>query len=98
MTDGEINRAVAESVSASFECSVVIVKDYCNSYDAIMPLVKALKKGREYRFAEKLLETTNLGWQSRNGYAHIGDCYSAITATPRQLCEAYLAVGGVYYE
>jgi len=116
MTDGEINRAVADIVGwtqireceDSFFQGLLVgvrgdgvgmaVPDYCNSYDAIMPLVKALKKGREYRFAEKLLETTNLGWQSRNGYAHIGDCYSAITATPRQLCEAYLAVGGMYYE
>ena len=95
MTDQEINRVVAESVSASFGCSVVIEKDYCNSYDAILPLVKALKKGRENQFAEKLLDLVypddaDTDWE----LVHISACHALITATPRQLCEAYLAVGG----
>jgi hypothetical protein len=94
VTDQEINRAVAESLSASFGCSVVIEKDYCNSYDAIMPLVKALKKGREDRFAEELFFEVHPDDKMRNGYLHIAYCHALITATPRQLCEAYLAVGG----
>ena len=97
MTDQEINRAVAESVSASFGCSVVIEKDYCNSYDAIMPLVKALRNGRENRFAEKLVESVypeaaNTSWE----LIHSAFLHAIITATPRQLCEAYLAVGGAH--
>jgi hypothetical protein len=73
-----------------------LVPDYCNSYDAIMPLVKALKKGREQRFVEKLTHMVypdegNKDWV----LIHISSCHALITATPRQLCEAYLAVGGV---
>jgi hypothetical protein len=93
MNDQEINRAVAESVSALFGWPVVIENDYCNSYDAIMPLVKALKKGRENRFADHLFKAVFpneyiKGWM----FTHMMHAY--ITATPRQLCEAYLAVGG----
>ena len=69
------------------------IPDYCNSYDAIMPLVKALKKGRENRFADHLFKSVFpneyvKGWM----FTHMMHEY--ITATPRQLCEAYLAVGG----
>jgi hypothetical protein len=73
----------------------ILMPDYCNSYDAIIPLVKALKKGREERFVEHLLDLlfpddSNTDWE----LIHISACHALITATPRQLCEAYLAVGG----
>jgi hypothetical protein len=93
VTDQEINRAVAESLSASFGCSVVIEKDYCNSYDAIMPLVKALKKGREGRFMEFLFKLV-YPHEYQAEYVYIHCIHEMLTATPRQLCEAYLAVGG----
>jgi hypothetical protein len=97
MTDQEINRAVAESVSASFGCLVVIQKDYCNSYDAIMPLVKALKGMQRNRFADHLFKavfpnTYIQGWM----FTHMMHEY--ITATPRQLCEAYLRTVGKWSE
>jgi hypothetical protein len=72
------------------------VPDYCNSYDAIMPLVKALRKGKENRFIHALgidvLKICPLAgdvWMAQEY-----DCHQMLTATPRQLCEAYLAVGG----
>jgi hypothetical protein len=73
----------------------ILMPDYCNSYDAIMPLVKALKKGREERFVEKLMdaicpEDSGRHWE----VAYKCECHALFTATPRQLCEAYLAVGG----
>jgi len=71
--------------------------DYCNSYDAIMPLVKALKKGREERFVGRLEELALPMSPTSDGgvwRADKGECHALITATPRQLCEAYLAVGG----
>ncbi len=68
--------------------------DFANSYDAITPLVKALKKGREDRFAEELFFEVHPDDKMRNGYLHIAYCHALITATPRQLCQAYLAVGG----
>lgn len=72
------------------------VPDFANSYDAIMPLVKALRNGRENRFAEKLVESVypeaaNTSWE----LIHSAFLHALVTATPRQLCEAYLAVGGV---
>jgi hypothetical protein len=69
--------------------------DYCNSYDAIMPLVKALKNGMENHFADKLVEAVLMRRPShRDLYVPISCTHALITATPRQLCEAYLAVGG----
>jgi hypothetical protein len=70
------------------------IPDYCNSYDAIMPLVKALKKGRENHFADKLIDTVHPDVFIYDNYIHTAYCHALITATPRQLCEAYLAVGG----
>jgi len=75
-------------------CPTILMPDYCNSHDAILPLVKALKKGREDRFADHLFKAVFpdhyvKGWM----FTHMMHEY--ITATPRQLCEAYLAVGGV---
>jgi hypothetical protein len=73
----------------------ILMPNYCNSYDAIMPLVKALKKGREDRFAEKLVEAVLMRRPSHTDlYVPISCTHTLITATPRQLCEAYLAVGG----
>jgi hypothetical protein len=69
------------------------VPDFANSYDAIMPLVKALKGMQRNRFADHLFKAVFpdhyvKGWM----FTHMMHAY--ITATPRQLCEAYLAVGG----
>jgi hypothetical protein len=96
VTDQEINRAVAESVSASFGCSVVIEKDYCNSYDAIMPLVKALDGTLKMKFIHALgLDVLKICPLAGDVWmAQEYDCHQMLTATPRQLCEAYLAVGG----
>ena len=67
--------------------------DYCNSYDAVMPLVKALKGMQRNRFADHLFKAVFpneyiKGWM----FTHMMHEY--ITATPRQLCEVYLAVEG----
>jgi hypothetical protein len=103
MNDIELNQAVAYAAGWMYhdgwhspsgeepDC----LPDFANSYDAIMPLVKALKKGREQRFVEKLVnsvypESANINWQ----LIHVAYLHALITATPRQLCEAYLAVGG----
>ena len=74
--------------------------DYCNSYDAIMPLVRALRKGKENRFIHALgLDVLKICPLSGDIWmAQEYDCHQMITATPRQLCEAYLAVGGMYHE
>ena len=71
------------------------VPDFANSYDAIIPLVRALKKGREERFVEKLLDLLHPDEAGNDWFfVHLYTCHALITATPRQLCEAYLAVGG----
>jgi hypothetical protein len=70
------------------------VPDFANSYEAIMPLVKTLKKGRENRFAQKLYSLIYPDFGTDWEILHVSGCHDLITATPRQLCEAYLAVGG----
>jgi hypothetical protein len=72
------------------------VPDFANSYNAILPLLRALKKGRENRFVEKLIDTVHPDVCIHDNYIHIAYCHALITATPRQLCEVYLAVGGAY--
>jgi hypothetical protein len=81
-----------ESITA-FDACGSHPPDYCNSYDAIMPLVKALKKGRENRFMEFLFKLV-YPHEYQAEYVYIHSIHDLITATPRQLCEAYLAVGG----
>lgn len=102
MNDIELNQAVAHAAGWMYhdgwhspageepDC----LPDFANSYDAIMPLVKALKRGREERFAEELFFEVHPDAKMRNGYLHVAYLHALITATPRQLCEAYLAVGG----
>jgi hypothetical protein len=92
----ETNRRLIGTVSGPWSTESSGPPDYCNSYDAIMPLVKALNKGREEGFVDKLMrviypEEDGVAW--RVAY-HRTECHALITATPRQLCEAYLAVGG----
>lgn len=71
----------------------ILMPDYCNSYDAIMPLVKALRKGREGRFMEFLFKLV-YPHEYQAEYVYIHCIHEMLTSTPRQLCEAYLAVGG----
>ncbi len=71
------------------------IPNYCNSYDEILPLVKALKNGREERFMEKLLDLVYPDSEGADwDLIHTSACHDLITATPHQLCEAYLAVRG----
>ena len=69
--------------------------DFANYYDEIMPLVKALKKGREGRFMEFLFKLV-YPHEYQGEYVYIHCIHEMLTATPRQLCEVYLAVGGDY--
>ena len=73
-----------------------MVPDYCNSYDAIMPLVKGLDGTLKMRFIHVLgLDVLKICPLAGDVWmAHEYDCHQMLTATPRQLCEAYLAVGG----
>ena len=100
MTNEEINRAVAYAAGWMYHDGwhgpngeADCLPDFANSYDAIMPLVKALKKGRENRFADHLFKAVFPHSHIR-GWMFTRDMHEFITATPRQLCEAYLAVGG----
>ena len=103
MNDTELNQAVAYAAGWMYYDGwhspageePYRLPDFANSYDAIMPLVRSLKKGREERFVEKLLDLVypdenDTDWE----LIHISACHALITATPRQLCEVYLAVGG----
>ncbi len=103
MNDTELNQAVAYAAGWMYhdgwhsptgeepDC----LPDFANSYDAILPLVKALKNGKESRFIHKLVmaiypEQPDFECM----YIFTQTAHQAMTATPRQLCEAYLAVGG----
>jgi hypothetical protein len=72
------------------------VPDYCNSYDAIMPLVKALDGTLKMKFIHALgLDVLKICPLAGDVWmAQEYDCHAMLTAAPRQLCEAYLAVGG----
>jgi len=75
----------------------ILLPDYCNSYDAIIPLVKALDGTLKIKFIHTLgLDVLKICPLARDFWmAQEYDCHALIIATPRQLCEAYLAVGGV---
>ncbi len=102
MNDIELNRAVAKAAGWVYQNGWEApngdrpykLPDFANYYDEILPLVKALKNGRENRFVEKLIEVVHPDVCIRDNYIHTAYCHALITATPRQLCEAYLAVGG----
>jgi hypothetical protein len=72
------------------------IPDYCNSYDAIIPLVKALDGTLKMKFIRTLgLDVLKICPLAGDVWmAQEYDCHAMLTATPRQLCEAYLAVGG----
>ena len=101
MNDTELNQAVAYAAGWMYYDGwhspageePYRLPDFANSYDAIMPLVKALKGMQRNRFADHLFKAVFpdhyvKGWM----FTHM--IHALITASPRQLCETYLAVGG----
>ncbi len=103
MNDIELNQAVAYAAGWMYHDGwhgpngeADCLPDFCNDYNAIMPLVKTLDGTLKMKFIHTLgldvLKICPLAgdiWMAQEY-----DCHQMLTATPRQLCEAYLAVGG----
>ncbi len=94
MTDQEINRAVAESVSASFGCSVVIEKDYCNDLNALHEVEKTLTDDNRDPYLRELQILTQT-WDHVDAEGdEVEWFWELATATARQRAEAYLRTIG----
>ena len=98
MTNEEINRAVAESVSASFGCLVVIVKDYCNDLNAMHEAVCKLPDGEPRDCYLRELQIVTQTWEKVDNDDDDDWLWHSANATARQRAEAYLRTVGKWSE
>jgi DNA polymerase/3'-5' exonuclease PolX len=84
MTPDQIDRSIAESISAHFNCGTVIERDYYTSLDACAEFEKTLP-GDAVDYCKKLCEVTGADPHDR-----VFLCREVITAKAPQRCEAYL--------